>query len=220
MSFELSNIEGQIGEQMYIDYLKDNKIKFIDVREDKNAQLLDIDFIIPKGNNDKHTIMELIKHAQPYNRKERQINDGYAVEVKLDKVIHNRYINKNGTLTEGTGNLVYELISHNMPGCLARSYADFILYICIDTFEQNTIFKKAYMINLYNWRMALVNMNNNNFKPFIKALKYVKEKNETIEENIVNILCPIKQLLNIPNVVMDYTEKLEKYFPQNLSITK
>ena len=55
MSFELSNIEGQIGEQMYIDYLKDNKIKFIDVREDKNAQLLDIDFIIPKGNNDKYT---------------------------------------------------------------------------------------------------------------------------------------------------------------------
>ena len=63
-----------------------------------------------------------------------------------------------------------------------QEYADFILYICIDTFEQNTIFKKAYMINLYNWRMAIVNMNNNNFKPFIKALKYVKEKNETIEK--------------------------------------
>ena len=34
MSFYDSNLDGQVGEQLYIDYLKANNIKFIDVRND------------------------------------------------------------------------------------------------------------------------------------------------------------------------------------------
>jgi hypothetical protein len=221
MAFEDSMIDGQIGEQMYIDYLTEKNIKFIDVRDDELCQWLDIDFIIPQGEHNKEDILKDIRKAKPIDRTYRQMNVGYTVEVKLDKVTHNRYINKNGVLTEGTGNIVYEIISHNMPGCLARSYADFILYICVDTFEETTIFKKAYMINLYKWREAIVNTGKDNTqKLLLKSLKYVTEQNKTVEENIVNILHPIENLMKVDGVIKDFTENLKKYFPNSLHMSK
>lgn len=221
MAFNDSMIEGKVGEQMYIDFLKDKNIKYIDVREDELCQWLDIDFIIPAGEHTKEDVLKDIRHAKPNERTYRQLTVGYTVEVKLDKVTHNRYKNKNGIITEGTGNLVYELISHNMPGCLARSYADFVLYVCVDTFEENTILKKAYMINLYKWREAMVNTGKENIQKIIlKPLKYVKENNINVEENILNILHPVDNLFKLEGVIRDFTETLKKYFPNNLHMSK
>ena len=221
MAFEDSMIDGKIGEQMYIDYLTDKNIKFIDVRDDELCQWLDIDFIIPHGEHNKEDILKDIRKAKPIDRTYRQMNVGYTVEVKLDKVTHNRYINKNGDLTEGTGNIVYELISHNMPGCLARSYADFVLYVCVDTFEEYTQLKKAYMINLYKWREAMVNTGKDNVQKLsLKPLKYVKENNINVEENILNILHPVDNLFKLEGVIKDFTENLKKYFPNNLQMSK
>jgi hypothetical protein len=221
MSFNESNTEGQIGEQLYIDYMNDNNIKFADVREDKLCQWLDIDFIILHNNHTKEDVLENIKNGNPSKRNIRQQNVGYAVEVKVDKVTHNRFTKKNGEIYEGTGNLVYEIISHNMPGCLARSYADFILYICIDTFENNTLLKKAYMINLYKWRKAMIDSGKDNTQNIqLKPLKYIQEKGKFEEEYVLNILHPVNKLLEIPNTITDFTTKLIKYFPKKLHITK
>lgn len=221
MSFNESNTEGKIGEQLYIDYMNDNNIKFADVREDKLCQWLDIDFIILHNNHTKEDVLENIKNGNPSKRNIRQQNVGYAVEVKVDKVTHNRFTKKNGEISEGTGNLVYEVISHNMPGCLARSYADFILYICIDTFENNTLLKKAYMINLYKWRKAMIDSGKDNTQNIqLKPLKYIQEKGKFEEEYVLNILHPVNKLLEIPNTITDFTTKLIKYFPKNLHITK
>ena len=221
MSFNESNYEGQIGEQLYIDYMNDNNIKFADVREDKLCQWLDIDFIILHNNHTKEDVLENIKNGNPSKRNIRQKTIGYAVEVKVDKVTHNRFLKKNGEISDGSGNLVYEIISHNMPGCLARSYADFILYICIDTFEDNTIFKKAYMINLYKWRQAMIDSGKDNTQNIqLKPLKYIQEKGNLEEEYVLNILHPVNKLLEVPNTIADFTTKLNKYFPKNLHITK
>lgn len=217
MSFNDSIIEGEIGENLYIDYLKDNEIKFIDVRSDELCQWLDIDFIIPKGNHTKQDVLKNIRNGNPTNRSKRQQEIGYAVEVKLDKVTHNRFQKRNGEISNGTGNLVYELISHNMPGCLARCYADFVLYICIDTFDTYAQLKKAYMINLSKWRESIINQESN---VQLKKLKWIYEKGEKIEENVLNILQPVSDLIKIDGVIKDFTEKLEKFFPKNLIISK
>lgn len=214
MSFYDSNLDGQVGEQLYIDYLKANNIKFIDVRNDIECQQLDIDFIIPHGNNTKDNILKYVRHAQFNDRTQRQQKIGYTVEVKLDKVTHNRYITKNGDISNGTGNLVYELISHNIPGCLARSYADFILYICVDTFDEYTTLKKVYMINLFNWRNLMTQNNNLNMR--LKPIAFVVENNKPVKEDILNILCPVQNLLQYNNVIKDVTKKFEKFFPNNL----
>ena len=214
MSFYDSNLDGQVGEQLYIDYLNANNIKFIDVRNDIECQQLDIDFIIPHGNNTKDDILKYVRHAHFNDRTQRQQKIGYTVEVKLDKVTHNRYITKNGDISNGTGNLVYELISHNMPGCLARSYADFILYICVDTFDEYTTLKKVYMINLFNWRNLMTQNNNLNMR--LKPIAFVVENNKPVKEDILNILCPVQNLLQYNNVIKDVTKKFEKFFPNNL----
>lgn len=218
MAFNESLIDGEIGENLYIEYLKDNNIKFIDVRNDELCQWLDIDFIIPKENHTKQDILQNIRNGNPNNRNKRQKEIGYTVEVKLDKVTHNRFQKRNGELSDGTGNIVYELISHNMPGCLARSYADFVLYICIDTFDNYAQLKKAYMINLYKWREAMINDNINKIQ--LKPLKYVYEKGVKTEENILNILCPVSELLKTNGIIKDFTEKMITFFPKNLILSK
>lgn len=221
-NFEISNKEGGIGEQLYIDYLNNQNKNFYDVRENVICQELDIDFIIPiKDNVSLDEILLNIRSGNPNQRQERQKNIGYAVEVKVDKVTHNRYKKRNGEISNGTGNLVYEVISHNMPGCLARSYADFILYVCIDTFDEYTILKKAYMINLHKWRDSMVNSDRNNQNIKLKPLKFVLENGKQVEENILNILHPVKDLLQLGNtVIIDYTDKLNPFFPTNLKLKK
>lgn len=221
-NFEISNKEGAIGEQLYIDYLNNQNKNFYDVRDDVNCQELDIDFIIPvKFNVSLNEILSKIRSGNPNKRQERQKNIGYGVEVKVDKVTHNRYKKRNGEISNGTGNLVYEVISHNMPGCLARSYADFILYVCIDTFDEYTILKKAYMINLHRWRDSMVNSDKNNQNIKLKPLKFVLENGKQVEENILNILHPVKDLLQLGDtVIKDYTDKLKPFFPTNLKLKK
>lgn len=217
MGFKESNTEGKVGEKMYADYLKENNINFIDVSDDDYCQLLDIDFIIPQGNHTKEEILSHIRKGNPYKRKERQQQIGYTVEVKLDKVTHNRFKKTNGEISNGTGNLVYELISHNMSGCLARSYADFVLYVCVDTFDEYAILKKAYMINLYKWRESMTDSGKENKQSLqLKPLKYIKEGDEFIEENVLNILHPVIKLKEYKGALIDFTQKLENFFPKNL----
>ena len=135
MSFESSKLEGEIAEQMFIDYLNFHGKKFFDARNDKECRLFDIDFITLKNKHNEKEVLKDITNGNYDKRKKRIEEVGCAIEVKLDKVIHNRYINKKGELINGTNNFVYEVISHNMSGWAARCYADYILYVCVDTFD-------------------------------------------------------------------------------------
>ena len=103
-----------------------------------------------------------------------------------------------------------------MPGCMARSRADFILYVCVgqNINTQFTELKKAYLINLHNWRQYLCNKKN------IETCKL--KPLETLGDNdnhILNILQPIKDIANNKSITTDYTQKLIKFFPNNLKIT-
>ena len=219
MSFQDSLQDGKIGEQLYIDYVKSINGNIIDVRNDKQCQLLDIDFIRTYENHTKEEVLDNIQNGNPEKRIQRQKEIGYAVEVKLDKATHNRKL-LNGKITYGTGNIVYEVISHNMPGCTARTYADFVLYICVDTFEPVAKLIKAYMINMYNLRKAMTESKELKNKMIFKQMTYVQENNIQTKEDILNILIPVEEIIKLNNIIIDYTDKLINFFPQNLHMTK
>lgn len=219
MSFQDSLQDGKIGEQLYIDYVKSINGNIIDVRNDKQCQLLDIDFIRTYENHTKEEVLDNIQNGNPEKRIQRQKEIGYAVEVKLDKATHNRKL-INGKITHGTGNIVYEVISHNMPGCTARTYADFVLYICVDTFEPVTKLIKAYMINMCNLRKAMTESKELKNKMIFKQMTYVQENNIQTKEDILNILIPVEDIIKLNNIIIDYTDKLINFFPQNLHMTK
>lgn len=186
---------GEIGEACFIEYANKNLTssinKLIDVRNDKRFQNLDIDFLILKNNYSIDNLLKNIRDGHPDIREYRQRNKGYAIEIKTDLRTH-------GTL--GTGNIVYEIISHNMPGCMARCYADFLFYVCLDNNTHNI--EKVYFINVYKWREWLCN--NNNLKYFTKSNGINNEK-----DKICNYLCPIKKLIE-KNIAKDITKKILK----------
>lgn len=219
MSFQDSLQDGKIGEQLYIDYIKSINGNIIDVRNDKQCQLLDIDFIRLYKNHTKEEVLDNIQNGNPEKRIQRQKEIGHTIEVKLDKATHNRKL-INGKITYGTGNIVYEVISHNMPGCTARTYADFVLYICVDTFEPVTKLIKAYMINMYNLRKAMTESKELKNKMIFKQMTYVQENNIQTKEDILNILIPVEEIIKLDNIISDYTNKLINFFPQNLHMTK
>lgn len=219
MSFESSKLEGEIGEQMFIDFLNCNNIKFIDVRDDELCQWLDIDFIILKNNHTKEEVLKHIRSGNEIERRKRIDEIGYAVEVKVDKVIHCRD-NKNGKITYGTNNLVYEIISHNMPGCLARCYSDYILYVCMDVFEPITKLSEVYLIDLYRWRQAIGKSIRDKEKVFLKSLECVKENGKEVKEDIVNILYSIDNIKEKKEICKNITDKFKNLFPKDLYFKK
>jgi len=140
---------GRIGETDFSDFvIKKLKKKYkycenISVVEDKDFQLLDIDFICYL--NPDYTKEQLLKEITNGNDKDiekRRENNAITFEVKTDLYCLE------------TGNVAYEFLSFDMPGCLARCYADFIYYVCLD---KNREIKKRYVINLKKWRNWIMN---------------------------------------------------------------
>lgn len=219
MGFNNSLEEGKIGEQMFIDFLNYTNKKYIDVRDDELCQWLDIDFIILNNNYTKEDVLKHIRSGNEIERRKRIDEIGYAVEVKVDKVIHSRDT-KNGNITNGTNNLVYEIISHNMPGCMARCYSDYILYICVDVFEPITKLSEVYLIDLYRWREAIGKSIRDKEKVFLKSLEYIKENGKDVKEDIVNILYSVNNIKEKKEICKSVTEKFKNFFPKNLHLKK
>ena len=67
----------------------------------------------------------------------------------------------------------------------------------------------------------MVNSDKNNQNIKLKPLKFVLENGKQVEENILNILHPVKDLLQLGDtVIKDYTDKLKPFFPTNLKLKK
>jgi hypothetical protein len=215
MKFDDSNKIGLIGESLFERYISSIGRKYKDVRDIKNFQYLDIDFVL--FNSDVYTEDDScldvfyeseIRSGNPsvYLRRRNEI--GMGVEVKVDCVTHNRKRRKDGTISEGTGNIVYEIISHNMPGCLARTYADYILYVCVDDFDETGVYKfvKVYLAETVKLREWMTKKENE---------CYLKPKSiEMIDgqlENINNYLILVDKLKN-DKIFKDVTEMYEPFF--------
>lgn len=219
MSFESSRKEGEIAEQMVIDFFNHSKRTFYDARNDKLCRHYVIDFITLKNNHTKEDILKNIESCDENEIKEIIEKIGCAIEVKLDKVTHNRHICKNGKLSYGSRKFVYEIISHNKPGWAARCRAHYILYFCIDTFDEIAKLSEVYLIDF--------NKLKNNLEYFIsngdaikKELPYVMEEGVQVKEDIVNYLINIDAMKQKEGVCKVVTEYFIDFFPKNLHIKK
>lgn len=134
---------GKFGERIFIEYAKHNQWYIEDVSDLESYRPLDIDFLYIKNRewNAERLLNENQFRGNVTNA--RMANDAIAFEVKAD------------TVTRKYGNVVYELLSHDRPGCLARSLADFVFYVQIDEINGKLIAEKAWNINLHKWRTWL-----------------------------------------------------------------
>lgn len=215
MEFDDSNKIGLIGENLLERYLSYHRRKYKDVHDNKYFQHLDIDFVqfSPDVYTDDDSCLDLfldsdVRSGNPNVYLKRRKEIGIGIEVKVDCVTHNRKRRKDGTISEGTGNMVYEIISHNMPGCLARTYADYILYVCVDDFDETGVYKfvKVYMTETVKLRGWMTKKENE---------CYLKPKSiEMIDgqlENINNYLILVDKLKN-DKIFIDVTDKYEQFF--------
>lgn len=212
-SFDESNEKGKFGEAVSLDYLTRTYEKLgwkvHDVRTDKYFQLIDIDFILLKNGKTPEEFIDWYlsnKIGDPSKINER-MKWAKTVEVKTD------------AKTFYTRNLVYEVISHCMAGCLGRSNADIILYVCLDNKKIYSIdhIKEIYSFNLRKIREYMIlncdkklEWKKNKSALFLKGLEEV----DNIPEYILNILVDIDGVMksqpkekpwcvNITNVVLD-----------------
>ena len=130
-----NNVIGACGEKLFESYAIRKKYKYIDVREDQRFQRLDIDYILIR--NPEYDL-ERILEENLFTKYNEHKNNWVSVEVKTD------------TRTHDTRNIVYEITSHDNPGCMARSNADMIFYFAVN--EDATKIYEGWIVNTKNWR--------------------------------------------------------------------
>lgn len=174
-----NNVIGAKGEKLFENYAIRKKYKFFDVREDTRFQIFDIDYVIIL--NDEYDLCRILEENF-FTKYEKHKDNWITVEVKTD------------TRTHDTRNIVYELISHDNPGCLARSNADMIFYYAVN--EDATKTYEGWIINTKKWREWIrenapkLNGKTENKLP-IKLHNY-----NTNNDKCLNFLCNIETLVN------------------------
>lgn len=141
-NFKSDNEEfGKLGEHDFIDYCDSRGIWVMDVSDELVYQLADIDFLVTKNNDiDLSRYLQddgsgFVKHfIFSIGFKNREV---FKIEVKCDTV----------SLT--SRNIVFEVISHDGPGCCSLTKADFLYYVFVD---DDKVKREAWMINLQKLR--------------------------------------------------------------------
>lgn len=141
---------GKIGEDFFLKYYVPTIKQFVgkqivDMRGTQFEKDYDIDFLIlPKEmfvDKDNLEWQKSIKNELIYHTEEK-IGESkiFAIEVKTD------------TKAIKTGNIAYDITSHNKPGGLARSLADFAFFVIID---KNNMVAKYCMVNMFKFRRII-----------------------------------------------------------------
>lgn len=135
---------GKLGERDFIEYCNERCTQVLDVSGELIYQLADIDFLVTKNKDvDLSRYLKddgsgFVKHfIFSIGFKNREV---IKVEVKCDTV----------SLT--TRNIVFEIISHDGPGCCSLTKADFLYYVFIDDYK---VKREAWIINLEKLRCFL-----------------------------------------------------------------
>ena len=178
-NFKIDNdVFGKKGESLFESYAKRKKYMILDVTEDKNFQDKDIDFIIilnPEYNAERILAENLFTKYSSHK------DNWVTVEVKTD------------TRTFGTRNLVYEVLSHDNPGCLARSVADFIFYVAVN--DDATQIYEAWMVNLKKWRTWIRETSPRLNSEDAKTLPIRIHNFNTYGDACLNFLCNVEELV-------------------------
>ena len=130
---------GKIGENLLREILEKSKktVNIDDVSDDYRFKLLDVDFI-------------------QYTKKKEDGTDYNSDDVfysfigkDKDRTFRTTYEVKTDTRSLASRNVVFEVISHDGPGCAALSRADYFFYVFTD---DNKDIREAWLINMKKWR--------------------------------------------------------------------
>lgn len=201
-NFKNDNEIGKIGEALFKLYAETHKpYTYIDVSDDQGYQALDIDFVLPF--NSEYDEKRILLENNFTKDKENRILNWVTVEVKTD------------TRTFETRNFVYEILSHDNPGCLARSLADFVFYVAIE--EKTREIKEAWMINLQKWRTWIRETSPGLNTKGAKNLPIRLHNFNTYRDKCLNFLCNVETLVEEKIAVKVNLEKLyESRIKRNL----
>lgn len=165
---------GKIGEDDLVSLLQpsDKTVEIINVGNNENFFDYDIDIIqmtLPGYTIDN--VLDLLRMNSI-----QKIPFAHTYEVKTD------------TVSISSRNVVYEILSHDNPGCLAKSKAEFIYYVFLDR-EDNIA--ERYILNLKEWRRWLREHSDDcNKSTFLRTFNF----NRT-NDKCFNFLCNIEKLV-------------------------
>jgi hypothetical protein len=141
-NFNKDLIIGKKGEAWVYERLASSE-KAVGVRnvaEDRRFMLLDVDFIQFLRNKE---------NGEPYT--EDDVFNG-LMDKDADHSYYIMYEVKTDTVSLGSRNVVYELISHDGPGCAALSRAKYFFYIFTD---DSTEIREVWLIDMKMWRQYI-----------------------------------------------------------------
>lgn len=137
---------GKIGEEDFEQFLSSSKKceHFENVTDVPFFQLIDIDYIQftrLKEDGTQYT-SEDVKAAILSHTRKKDMDWCILYEVKTD------------TMSAKTRNVVYEIISHDGPGCAAITRSDFFYYVFTDEINFGKI-KERWLIDIKAWRKLI-----------------------------------------------------------------
>lgn len=165
---------GKIGEDDLISRLQisDKSVEIINVGKNENFYDYDIDII--QMTEPGYTVDNVLEYLRMNSV--QKIPFAHTYEVKTD------------TVSIDTRNIVYEILSHDNPGCLAKSKAEFVYYVFLDREDK---IAERYILNLREWRRWIREHSNDcNKSSFLKTHNF----NRT-NDKCFNFLCNIEKLV-------------------------
>lgn len=152
--FTKESSKGIIGEKFFETYIFPKHFKpkgfyyCYDIRDTESSKFFDIDYVLEKLNENATDNSDLVKfqsyldkQISKHTLKNLEKANFLGIEVKTD------------TRILKTGNIVYDVTSHDKAGGLARSRCDFLVYVCITEKEHNI--EKYIIINMFKLRKYL-----------------------------------------------------------------
>ena len=179
-NFDYDNdVIGSCGEKLFEDYANKKSYNIVDVRTDQRFQIFDIDYIVILNNEYD---IERILEENLFTKYDKHKNNWVSIEVKTD------------TRTHSTRNVVYEILSHDNPGCMARSLADMIFYVAVNE-DASEIYEK-WAINTKKWR-EWIRITSPKLNGTVNEPLPIRLNNfNTYKDKCLNFLCNIDRLVS------------------------
>lgn len=176
--FKKDNEIGKIGENYFYALMKGKGRNIIDVSSDSFFWSRDIDFVELLGSTTiEETKQWLSSHTHPNDYSFNKLFKLYEVKTDLR--------------TLETGNIVYEIISHNRQGCMAKTDADIVIYILMS--EEYDIVE-SYSLLTCEWRKWIRDHYNDKSRVRLNNHHMYDENGK--DEGNLDMLCCLKQLSN------------------------
>ncbi len=146
--FEKDYELGKIGEEWAFEALSSSpkSVKVEDASGDYRFRLLDVDlvqYLKTKENGEQYTLDDVFANLMGKG---------------ADKSFFNLYEVKTDTVSIRTRNVVYEIISHDGPGCAAISRANYFIYAFINEHRE---IREVWLIDVKKWREYIRENSNN-----------------------------------------------------------